>query len=468
MNDHYHVLLDCKNTYINKLVNIVTPNIKLTLDSLYDEAKQQANVNKKTNLILKYFQEKIKSIVHWNNSKITEEVSTLCSSNNITWLDELIKAIFIANYKIINIIHTSDNTIDINIDIPNTKLFIHTMYINISRKIWLNPFLMYHNCNYKELNQNKIKLDILIKETISDTIEDFLPIQDTLEKISKTIKVHLKHDTDTLNNQLRLESEIQSEQDNILKQRQINKQKQKSEEEQTLVSLLKQKREEDEETHEQEQEHVSLIIEKCEEQEQVRGDMLVENEQSDDTHIVVLETNQPKKNEQTALIKTIDVMKEAEENTMATLVVLKQEQEKDTEQSIPLTPSSRTIDGTQPTTHIDKQSSNIIDQLQSNIHSIENTIQSDNLHSCIDNAMNVVTESTISADHVLEEIENLTTALQDKDKEDMKTVILGKNNGNYVDDSNLNICKTDIFDISEEDSDVSDDDAIFFNDAKMF
>ena len=195
MTDHYHVLLDCKNTYKNKFIKFVTPCAVTIIDELYYKAQLKIDKTKQSQLILKYFQDNLKLVKDWDNHTLTKEISKICVVNNMDWLDELIRAIFIASYKIINVIHdtdtevTSDTNIDINIDIPNTKLFIHTMYINISRELWKNPYLKYHGYKNNNIRQKQyVNIETLIKQTIEDTIEQFLPIHKTLQTLTSQLQ----------------------------------------------------------------------------------------------------------------------------------------------------------------------------------------------------------------------------------------------------------------------------------------
>ena len=103
--DHYHVLLDCKETYTSKFIQSIRPRVLSIINDSYANAKQKKTQSKDSKSILQYFQDNLKDIKEWDNNKITKEISNICAVNNIYWLDELIKAIFIANYKIINIIH---------------------------------------------------------------------------------------------------------------------------------------------------------------------------------------------------------------------------------------------------------------------------------------------------------------------------------------------------------------------------
>ena len=201
--DHYHVLLDCKNNYINKLTFIVTEPIKQKIFTIYDYSKQLCITNNNKQNVLKQFQNELVLVSKWDNTTVTEQISNICNFKNINYLDELLKAIFISNNKIINLIHNENI---VNIEIPNTKLFMHTLYINIAREFWKNPYVFYHNHNHQQKIDNDIKIDLIISNNILHTIEYFLPIEDVV----KTLDTSLKKNKDINIKTLQLDKEYKN------------------------------------------------------------------------------------------------------------------------------------------------------------------------------------------------------------------------------------------------------------------
>ena len=201
--DHFHVLLDCKKTYINKLTDIITEPIRKKLFDIYNYSKQLCNTNRDKQNVLKQFQNELVFIPKWDNTVITEQISNICNSKNINWLDELLKGIFISNNKIINLIN---NERVVHIEIPNTKLFIHTLYINIARDCWKNPYIFYHNYNNQQIIDNIDKINKLISTNILRTIEYFLPI----ENIVKTLVESLQTNKDVNIKTLHLDKEYKT------------------------------------------------------------------------------------------------------------------------------------------------------------------------------------------------------------------------------------------------------------------
>ena len=57
--DHFHVLLDCKKTYINKLTDIITEPIRKKLFDIYNYSKQLCISKHDSQNVLKQFQNEL-------------------------------------------------------------------------------------------------------------------------------------------------------------------------------------------------------------------------------------------------------------------------------------------------------------------------------------------------------------------------------------------------------------------------
>jgi hypothetical protein len=69
----------------------------------------------------------------------------------------------------------------INIDIPDLHKFIHKMYINVARKIYVNIYLFEKNIKPLQVQKNNRELELLIKECILNTIRESIPIEHILQ-----------------------------------------------------------------------------------------------------------------------------------------------------------------------------------------------------------------------------------------------------------------------------------------------
>ena len=401
MPDHHHELLECRNFYRKKLSSYLHSSILLHIDELYLQTRETASKRNTPKLILKIFQDNLKKIKDWNNATITEELVKICSENDISWLDELIKAVFIANYKIINMVHSSNtkSNLDITIDLPNTKLLVHTIYINISRELWKDPCLKYHNYEQTVLNENKVKLDSLIIKTIEQTIENFLPIKHSLQNISESFK-------------------------------KINK-----------------KTKEREEREELEKEKIEK--EKLETQEKLEKERLENIEKQEKKRLENIEKEKQEKQEKE---------KEKEKNINKTLQMdLYEKEEKEN--------LKETIKNNIIKTNLKKNVINKDEVYKNDILMIEelnNSLQEiqTNQSVVLDNAIKVSNSSKEIANQTHKDMDTLLNTIMNKESTDIKTVIL-KNK------TTPKPYTSEISDISEEDSDISDD-ISFFHDAELF
>ena len=316
--DHYHVLLDCKNNYINKLTFIVTEPIKQKIFTIYDYSKQVCITNNNKQNVLKQFQNELVLVSKWDNTTVTEQISNICNFKNINYLDELLKAIFISNNKIINLIHNENI---VNIEIPNTKLFIHTLYINIAREFWKNPYVFYHNHNHQQKIDNDLKIDLIISNNILHTIEYFLPIEDVV----KTLDISLKKNKDINIKTLQLDKEYKnklqkreealtlSEQELKNKERKIIKIKNESElklkQKEEEVTKLKNENEQilqDKKEQLQKEEKVKKLQEEKEEQEKQEQKRLQEEEQEKVKKLQEEQEKQEKQEQDTLRVSSIN------------------------------------------------------------------------------------------------------------------------------------------------------------------
>jgi hypothetical protein len=414
MPDHHHELLECRNFYRKKLSSYLHSSILLHIDELYLQTRETASKRNTPKLILKIFQDNLKKIKDWNNATITEELVKICSENDISWLDELIKAVFIANYKIINMVHSSNtkSNLDITIDLPNTKLLVHTIYINISRELWKDPCLKYHNYEQTVLNENKVKLDSLIIKTIEQTIENFLPIKHSLQNISESFKkINKKTKEREELEKEKIEKEKLETQEKLEKERleNIEKEKQEKQEKERLENIEKEKQEK------QEKERLENIEKEKQEKEKEKN--------INKTLQMDLYEKEEKEN-----------LKETIKNNIIKTNLKKNVINKD---------------------EVYKNDILMIEELNNSLQEIQT-----NQSVVLDNAIKVSNSSKEVANQTHKDMDALLNTIMNKESTDIKTVIL-KNK------TTPKPYTSEISDISEEDSDISDD-ISFFHDAELF
>lgn len=163
-------LIEKKNQYTIILKNILCNSIFEGLQSIYNIAKD----NNSSENILKFFQKLLKKIVSWDDSNISKEANRIISNNqtNVN-LRDLLKATMKANIMILSDKTFIEPSYYMNIDFNN---FIHTIYIECARNIWNNPYLFYHKYQSIEIKRNQREINILIKDSIEESIRKLLPL----------------------------------------------------------------------------------------------------------------------------------------------------------------------------------------------------------------------------------------------------------------------------------------------------
>lgn len=69
----------------------------------------------------------------------------------------------------------------IDINIPSVNTFIHTIYINVARKLYTNVYLYEKDLYPLQIQKNKHEIEFLVKEAILLTIRDNIPVEKILQ-----------------------------------------------------------------------------------------------------------------------------------------------------------------------------------------------------------------------------------------------------------------------------------------------
>ena len=176
------IFTHAKLEYTAQLVDVLTPNLFDGIKSIYDEAKTVHRTNNpNNNSILILFRLFLEKVPTWSNEVIETETNRIIDSSNCDWLNDLITAVFISHTKILTAIGSNNNS-NIELIIPKTINFIHKSYINIAREIWKNPYLFDDYVSGSEYQKNMRTVELLIKESIENTIRKALPVKEILKQ----------------------------------------------------------------------------------------------------------------------------------------------------------------------------------------------------------------------------------------------------------------------------------------------
>ncbi len=183
-------MIEAKKEYTSQLQQILSPRIyerfKFIFDGTIEIIKKELSMNHIQNeSVIKIFQKQLVSIKDWNESSIIEEYERIKHRSKCNYLDKLIKAVIIANMKILSTIqYGGKRKSKIQVHIPTPTHFIHKCYIECAKEIYKNPYIfdMSTSLSSKEKHQNLRDSLILVDNGINSAIRQLLPISDLLEQ----------------------------------------------------------------------------------------------------------------------------------------------------------------------------------------------------------------------------------------------------------------------------------------------
>lgn len=172
--EYLNLLVDTKKEFTSYLISYLYPEINKGIDSIYLYCKKNSMDNKTDILFL--FQKMLLEIPKWNKNVVYKETNRI--KQNISYLDDLLTAVFISNVRLLCSIKSSQKKIKLKI--PKLEIFIHKCYIQCARDFYETLYLFDENNNKLTIQKNKKKIQYSIKHAIEIVIRDFLPIKSIL------------------------------------------------------------------------------------------------------------------------------------------------------------------------------------------------------------------------------------------------------------------------------------------------
>ena len=239
--DEYNIstINESRNEFCIRLVNILTPCIIEGFKFIYNEAYDLAISTDSEDKYLMTYQNLLINIPRWSDEMIDKEVKRICESSACNYIPDLLTCVHITHLKSLTCIRPGLKQKKINIDIPNINNFIHKVYINIARKLYVNIYLFEKDIPPLVIQKNNRELELIIKECIANTIRDNIPVENILQLyLDETIETDvevvekkevipdkeeiIKMEKENLNNSLEdikkeLKEELRKEKDENLK-----------------------------------------------------------------------------------------------------------------------------------------------------------------------------------------------------------------------------------------------------------
>ena len=180
--DDYDIstLVESKNEWCARLLNILTPQIIIGFKSVFSEAEKLCRDNNEQSKYLMTFQNLLINIPKWSQNIVETECRRIVEVTNCTYIEDLISCVHIIQLKALTACRVGLKQKKINIEIPSLNNFIHQVYINCARKLYLNIYLFETDILPLQFQKNNREIEIIIKDIIINTIRDNIPIENLL------------------------------------------------------------------------------------------------------------------------------------------------------------------------------------------------------------------------------------------------------------------------------------------------
>lgn len=147
---------------------------------MFAEGKSICDKTEEQEKYLMTFQNILSRVPKWNNEIVLKETKRIQEESGCSYLEDLITCVHIAHLKMLSSVRTGKTQKKIEINIPKLPVFIHSVYINISRELYTNVYLFDPTMSSLLIQKNKEKVKEIIRQTILNTIRDNIPIEQLL------------------------------------------------------------------------------------------------------------------------------------------------------------------------------------------------------------------------------------------------------------------------------------------------
>ena len=173
-------LIESKNEWCVRLVNIFTPCIIEGLRSIFNESYKLCIDNDEEEKYLMTFQNLLSRVPKWNPEIISNETQRIINSSGCTYIEDLMTCVHIIQLKALTCTRVGTEQKKVDINIPSLPNFVHKVYINTARKVYTNIYLFEKGILPLQIQKNNRELEIIIKETILNTVRESVPVHDIL------------------------------------------------------------------------------------------------------------------------------------------------------------------------------------------------------------------------------------------------------------------------------------------------
>jgi hypothetical protein len=180
-----------RNEWCARLVNLLAPIMSEGFRSIFDEAWKLCEENNETGKYLMTFQNFLSRVPKWNANIIAQETQRIVDRSGCGHLAELVTCVHIIQLKNLTCMRVGSKQKKVDIDVPQLNDFIHKVYVNCARKLYVNVYLFERGIPPLSSQKNGRELELIIKECILDSIRDSIPLEMILKTyMDETIEDH--------------------------------------------------------------------------------------------------------------------------------------------------------------------------------------------------------------------------------------------------------------------------------------
>jgi hypothetical protein len=182
-------LNDTRSEYSAILISKITPCIVQGIFSIYKEAVKLCEENDENEKYLMTFQNFLGRVTKWSSEIIDKETERIVNTCGCSYLEDLLTCVHVTQLKILTTIRVGQKQKKIDIDIPKLNRFIHSVYIDVARRIYKNVYLFEKNILPLQKQKNLREIELLVKESILHCIRESMPIETILRSyLDETIE----------------------------------------------------------------------------------------------------------------------------------------------------------------------------------------------------------------------------------------------------------------------------------------
>ena len=111
---------------------------------------------------------------------INKERERIILTSGCSYLADLLTCVHITQLKSLSASRVGIKQKKVNINIPDIDSFIHKVYINAARKLYVNVYLYEREVLPLQIQKNNREIELIIKECILNSIRENIPVENLL------------------------------------------------------------------------------------------------------------------------------------------------------------------------------------------------------------------------------------------------------------------------------------------------